>query len=280
MLKTIVGIILVFTVVIVHAAAVDNWRNDTLCGHKLPNFQAATFEGYRQVFCSKLLDNSQLCIGEKENVFENDQADITNTLKVERVAVDGKRTLLIEIDKTPFSFEPNAFLLHSVDFTGDGKQQLLLGIMFSEGNGIGIQTWRVWAISDNHVSKPIMAQDYGTLSFATRAKQGSKCESKCFLEQQQCHLLVAQWLRGSEPVRGDGWYVAGHWYDLYESEFFLSSSPTIFHRFLNSFGEKRGENMLGEGHWHPLLWYKFSGTRALIGPNLFEYEDVFSDAWF
>jgi hypothetical protein len=271
MLKTIVGIVLVFTVVIAHAAAVDNWRNDTLCGHKLPNFQAVTFKGYRQVFCSKLLDKSQLCIGEKENDLVNDQVDITNTLRVERVAVNGHRTLLIKTDRTRFSFESNGFLLHSVDFTGDGKKQLLLGIMFAETNGTGIQAWHVWAISGNHVSKPIIAQDYGTLSFATHNKKG-----------EECHLLVAQWIRGSEPVLGDGMYVAGHWYDLYESEFFLSSRPTIFHRYLDSFAEKRGENMLGEEQerWNPLLWYKFSGTRALIGPDLFEYKDVFYEPWF
>ena len=132
-------------------------------------------------------------------------------MEVERIAANGQKTSLLKTT-IPLSFGTELFLLHHVDFTGDGKKQLLLGILSSQSNGMGVQYWTVWAID---------GEDYGTMSFATRAKQESAC-----------NLLVSRWISGWEAKRGNGLYIAGLWYQLSNGEFLPNSErPSIFRRY-------------------------------------------------
>jgi hypothetical protein len=250
--KTIIIITsLLFITNTASANPTEAWRTDQACGERLADFQATTLKACIRAFCATLPDHTQLCACEKE--------DANDVMEVERIAVNGQKTFLLKTT-IPFSFGAESFSLHSVDFAGNGKNQLLLGILSSQSNGMAVQYWTVWAIDGDQVSKPIEMEDYGTMSFTTRAKQESAC-----------NLLVSRWISGWEAKRGNGLYIAGLWYQLSNGEFLPNSErPTIFRRYSSELERQREQALYQQGT-KPILWYKSRDAHRLVGPDLFRY---------
>lgn len=249
--KAIISTTLLFITNTAIANPTETWRTDQPCGERLADFQATMLKGCIHAYCSTLSDHMQLCACEKE--------DANDDMEVERIAANGQRKSLLKTT-IPFSFSKESFSLQGVDFTGDGKKQFLLGIMSSQSNGMSVQYWTVWAIDGDQVSKPVEMEDYGTMGFATYAKNESRC-----------NLLVSRWISGWEAKRGNGLYIVGLWHQLINGEFLTNSDrPTIFRRYLFDLEHQR-EQALYQQSTKPILWYKSRDAHSLVGPDLFKY---------
>ena len=242
---------LLFITNTVIANPAELWRTDQPCGERLADFQATMLKGCIHAYCSTLSDHTQLCACEQE--------DANDGMEVERIDANGQKKSLFKTTM-PFSFGKESFSLHSVDFTGDGKKQFLLGIKFSQSNGMAVQYWKVWAINGDQVSKPVEMEDYSTMSFATRSKHESAC-----------NLLVSRWVSGWEAKRGNGLYIAGLWHQLINGEFLPNfDRPTVFRRYSFDLEHQR-EQVLYQHATKPILWYKSRDAHSLVGPDLLKY---------
>jgi hypothetical protein len=143
--------------------------------------------------------------------------------------VDGVLRHAWDADADPLAF-PDVFTADAVDLDGDGRRELFVGVMASESNGIGIQRWRLSALTA--AGQPlgdIDAQDYGTLSWLFRIPG-----------QRGCRLLASTWEYGTEPGRGEGSYVRGRWLRLAPTGWLpVQGLPEMRRRYLFSFQHER-----------------------------------------
>lgn len=247
-------ILLVFTMLWILSAGSavaggsGEWRKDKLCGRKLADFQAvAALQGCTQdAYCAQASAETRICACVKSE--ETGESQLTLEYKGEI-----KKQWTIEI--MPSMLGPESLRLDGADLDGDGKDELLLGAMLSQSNGIGIQYWTVWAITGEQVSEPLEIQDYGTMGFATHPKAGGGCR-----------LLVSRWINGWEPKRGEGLYIAGRWYEFANGEFFPSSErPAVYRRYLFNLEQLRLEYLESQPQ-KPLLWYTGKEAVPVVGP--------------
>ena len=143
--------------------------------------------------------------------------------------VDGEVRHAWDADADSLAF-PAVFTAEAVDLDGEGGRELLVGVIASESNGIGIQRWRLFALSaDGRPLGGIDAHDYGTLSglFRVPGRRG-------------CRLLASTWEYGSEPARGPGSYVRGRWMHLSAAGWRpVQGVPDMRRRYLFSFERER-----------------------------------------
>jgi hypothetical protein len=129
--------------------------------------------------------------------------------------------------------------------------RIFLAVMRDESVGIAISNWSVWAIDRQRTSPPLEVQNYGTLSFATRARPDTACT-----------LLAARWHRGWDPVRGHGTYIAGGWFTIENGSFApVTERPIIHRRYL--FGVEQGRYD-AESRDAPFLWFR--SAAPVVGP--------------
>ena len=101
---------------------------------------------------------------------------------------------------------PSVFTAERIDLDGDGKRELVVGVMTTESNGIGISLWRVSVIgvdARTHRTKlldTVELQNYGDTSGFFRLP-----------DRPGCRLLASEWKWGNDPRRGTGMYVHGRW---------------------------------------------------------------------
>jgi hypothetical protein len=223
----------------------DDWRNDKECGKRWPSPTKADITGCQKAYCTQLSETSRICscLPSIENAEGNIFIEKSGTV-VQR----WKAQLDPRADE--FSFRVDA-----AELTAVGKEEFVVAAMETQSNGMGVQYWTVWAVTDTAISKPIAIHDYGTLGFLTRQK-GEKV----------CNLLVTRWMDGSEPKRGDGLYLVGRWFNFEDGNFTPHfERPIIYRRYLKSFEQQRNK-AFSAGKPKPLLWFNDGNTKPVLGP--------------
>lgn len=226
----------------------DAWQKDKPCGQKLPAFQsAAALPGcLKDAYCAQAPGEIRVCA-----CMKSDESGET-LLTLEQKGVTKKQW---SIEIMLMSFGAESLRLDEADLDGNGTNELLLGVMGSQSNGMGVQYWTVWSIAGEQVSEPLQIEDYGTMGFATQSQQGGACQ-----------LLVSRWIDGSEPGRGAGLYIVGRWYRFTAGSFFADSDrPVVYRRYLSSLERLRLEYLESQPQ-KPLLWYTGKETVPVVGP--------------
>jgi hypothetical protein len=214
------------------APLTSDWRNDEVCGKSLPKFEVTKADSCQsETYCSKVDTDTRICACQFADEAESGNTDITLEYKGEV-----KKKWKTEI--MPMTYGPASFRVDEFGLNQTGKKEFLFGVMAEQSNGMGVQNWSVWSISEGQVSAPIEMHDYGIMSFATRAKG-----------RQTCQLLVTQWDHG----RHDGLYITGRWYNLVQGKFVSDiSRPMVSRRYLFSLEKQRSESITAG---KPLRWY-------------------------
>ena len=223
----VLALALVSTTLCAQAPAAS-WRDDVLCGSKLPAFESTEVrQCHAEAYCSSIDPQTRVC------------ACPDQTEKVQlTVEYRGKVVKTWATDVTPVSFGPKALRIDEFGLNQKGDKQALFSVMQGQSNGMAAQSWSIWSIANGQVSDPVQAEDYGLISFATRPK-GS----------QRCQLLVSNWRPGP---RG-GLFAVGRWHDVREGQFVPGKErPAITRRYLYRFEKQRDESRLTE---LPLRWY-------------------------
>ncbi len=232
------------------AATPNGWRNEKPCARSLPPPQPTQISSCLQAYCSPLPMGSRICVCLKSE----DTGQATVSIESKNLA---KKEWDIELNVAHFG--PSGLKLDAGDLDGDGKDEVLLAIMETESQGIGVQRWKVWAIDENNISEPISMEDYGTMGFLT-----------CNTNRREALLLRSQWLEGWEPRRGDGLYMAAQWFELSSGELTpVRDWPGIYRRYLNSLAKVR-ENNFVQNKSKPVLWYSSPSVRIITGPYPFK----------
>jgi hypothetical protein len=243
-------LLVVLTTTLALAAESEKWRKDKPCGHQLPGLQSVKMEGCQQAYCSDLPTGARLCACLKSD--ETGETQISFEPKNLP-----KKQWTVEV--FPPGFGADSFRLDSADLNADGREELLFGVMESMGQGMGVQNWKLWALDGNEVSNEINVADYGVMSFLT-----------CSNDHKGALLLGSRWVSGWEPRRGEGLYIAAQWYELGCGSLSPTSNrPGIYHRYLSSLGEERGQEF-GKDRPNPVQWYSKKNAHILVGPYPFE----------
>jgi hypothetical protein len=246
----IAALLVIMAGTLAHADSPEKWREDKPCGRQLPDFQSVKLEGCLQACCGDLPTGARLCACLKSE-------DTGET----QISLEPKGTQKKQwtIQVLPLVFGAEAFRLDSVDFNGDGREELLFGVMVSQGQGMGVQHWTLWALDGKEVSDEIQVDDYGVMSFLT-----------CSAGHRGALLLGSRWIWGWEPGRGSGLYIAAQWYEFAYGRFFPTSSrPGIYHRYLFSLAEERGKE-LNKNYPRPVQWHSKRNAHLLVGPYPFD----------
>lgn len=258
MTMTIIRIVLLFVIAFAAALTVDlaraadskSWGKTKPCGHHLPNLQPAKIDGCVEGYCGNLPTSARLCVCLKSD--ETGQTEITFEPKA-----SPKKQWTIEM--FPPGFNADRFRLDAADLNEDGQEEFLFAVMESMGQGMGVQSWKLWAINGDEVSNEVSVADYGVMSFLT-----------CSPDRTGTLLLGSRWLSGWEPRRGEGLYIAGQWYELRCGGLYPASNrPGVYHRYLESLAEERGQ-ALGKDRSAPVEWYSKKNAHMLVGPYPFE----------
>jgi len=151
-------------------------------------------------------------------------------------------------------FEPESFRLIGADFLGLGTSQLLLAVLNTQSNGMGVEYWSVWVITPDIVSAPLPLNDFGVMSFLTSAPGG------------KCKVFAATWRPGWEPKRGHGLYIVGQWHEM--SLFDISvdwDRPALYRRYLFDL-ERQRNRALGDTPRQSIPWHTSEAVKPIIGP--------------
>jgi hypothetical protein len=220
------------------------WRKDVACGHKLPEAERVAISGFEKSYCIQISKSSRICAGMK-----------TPDSVVAQIFYERDGSIIQQWDAPIDTFLSESGLrVDTINMTGDGEGELIVGLMNSQSMGIAIQQWTIWAITGNTVSKPVKVDDYGIMSFLTKSNQSGKW-----------YLLSTRWRDGWEPKRGDGLYAVGKWYELSGGEFApVSDRPQIQRRYLPSL-ERIRLHAFEQKKPTPVIWYKDKRTRPIVG---------------
>lgn len=232
------------------AQAAEEWRNDELCGTKLPDLKETEINGCDYAYCGEILPNQTLCSCSHQDE-KLDNPFITE-LTLKRKNMPDMKWREDNIATTYIS--EHSIQTQYADLDGNKTKEIIVATLGGLSNGMGVSSWAVRVIDGDKISKAVYLKDYGTVSFLTRKKNDSGCK-----------LLASQWLGGSEPYRGWGLYLTGKWYD-YSADHFSETyeRPTIYRRYLYSFEKERNQASKNET---PLLWYKSPKTKEISGPD-------------
>jgi LysM repeat protein len=146
----------------------------------------------------------------------------------------------------PFAFGADGLHHARVDLDGDGRQESLLSVRESVGNGLGFETWRHLLVSDQR--GPIA--EFSTTDYGFS-----------FVEQERgCALLAvtADWR--TTQLRGEGLYFTGQLHVLGPSGL-VAVGPEVARRLTVRFLEQRFRTLDAEVQQrHPLDWFTSTGA--------------------
>lgn len=220
------------------------WRRDEACGRRLVDAELTPVPGFGESYCVQLSGTARICA-----CLTGDEEDTAQVF----LEQDG---VIVQRWEDPFFSLAGASALRvdAADLSGDGKDDLIVGILEASSNGMGIEVWTIRALTGNVVSNPVKVEDYGVLGFPTRSSRGTACD-----------LLSTRWRRDSEPDRGEGLYLFGQWYQLKSGRFVLARDrPRIHRRYLASFERIRLE-ALSKKRPAPVTWYRDSVSAPVAG---------------
>lgn len=222
----------------VFGLAQEAWIADRACNTKSIEFTLAERAGCDRAMCAQL-DAGRICA-----CIHDVQEQTVFTME----STHGARSVWAT-PHLPYMGGESSLRAEEVSAADPSGSQVLVGLMSALSVGIGISRWEVWATSEQGVSKTLEVEDFGLMSFMTRA-QGAP----------QCRLFAARWQSGWEHGRGDGLYVVGRWYDVGTKSFELAPGrPVLYRRYLHGLERERQK---ASAHGEPLLWFKAADTKA------------------
>lgn len=150
------------------------------------------------------------------------------------------------------------------DIDDDRKDELVVAELQAQGNGFGIETWRI-SIIDN----PESAHPPPPLHFEVNV-YGSRGVFLRHGASPQCQILKAEWASLKHPRKGWGMYLVGRWYHYRKGELVpVSNRPVLIRRYLNSFAKER------ERSWNdpniPLKWLQNKNVEIVNAGFLKQY---------
>lgn len=227
------------------------WRTERPCGQRLPSFQPTEINDCDDAYCSAIPNGSRLCACLKSE----ETGELIISLEPKNAPKKEWTINVIPPISVGASFDADIFRLDSADLNGDGREELLFAVKEAEGQGMGVQHWRLRAINGEKVSDELQVEDYGVMSYIT-----------CSPKRKGAYLLASRWIWGREPGRGGGLYIAGQWYELGGGDLYaVPDWPSIYHRYLFSLSKERGK-ALGQ----PVLWHLKKDAHETIGPSPFK----------
>jgi hypothetical protein len=246
----ILYITILFAIIATNSAIandIEGWRQDKPCGRHLPGLQSVNLKGCIQAYCTNLPTSALLCVCQK--------SDETGETEVSLETKDAPKKLWTVDVIPPMSLSTETFRLDSADMNADGRDEILFGVMESQGQGMGVQHWTLWALDGNKVSNEIHVSDYGVMSFLA-----------CSANRRGALVLGSRWISGWEPDRGSGLYIAAQWYELGCGGLYPTLiRPGIYHRYLNGLANMRGAE-LNKEQPKPVRWYSIKNAHMIIGP--------------
>ena len=237
--------ILVFGLLPSAALATESWRKDAPCGSPLASPKPAEKEGCWSSYCGEAPAFGRVCACQKSE--SSDEVELT--------LARGDRVLerfSAELWHEPLGAE--SLRLDEVDFDGDGRKELLIGLLTSRGQGMAVAEWSLWRFDGDALSHPVTVHDYGIVGFPTCAQGG-----------KGALLLVTRWMDGWEPRRGDGLYLVGRWFEATSDAFQPAERPMVYRRFLSGLDNERARALTGDLP-QPIRWYATPETRPVVGP--------------
>jgi hypothetical protein len=144
-----------------------------------------------------------------------------------------------------------SFTVESVDLGGQGRVDTIIGVVENVTADTGSERWALYIVppGGKTLIGPIDVDDYMSMSGLYRVP-----------ERGGCILLASKWDLDSEPGRGEGTYIKGHFYALYGDKFgAVDGLPPVEHRLLDSF--EKAMSKAGS----PFPWFKEPNTR-ILGP--------------
>jgi hypothetical protein len=131
----------------------------------------------------------------------------------------------------------------SGDLDGNGVAEVVVPVLKTGSNGMGIGYWSVLVISPNDYGwsvDTVEVEDYNT--------QGSWVRHP---REPGCDLIETHWVNGYDPKRGGGLYLEARWLKL---DFRMTprvDRPVLRRRYTNTFQEERSRT---DGTTGPFSW--------------------------
>ena len=152
-------------------------------------------------------------------------------------------------------FDADSFRLIGADFLGLRTNQLLIAVLNTQSNGMGVEYWSLWFVTRDQISRPLEVNDFGVMSFLTASPAG------------KCEIFAARWRDGWEPKRGSGLYIAGHWrqISLHGDISIDWDRPVLYRRYLFDLERQRNGAMSESGR-RAVPWHTSPLARRVIGP--------------
>ena len=238
-----------FTANSLYATVPDALKSEKLCGKEASTFEATALPGCARSLCAKAPHiNGSVCACLKDE-------DSGETV-ISIIGNDGATRATQATEVMPPTFEPSSFRLQVGNYEGDASAQLLLAVMKSWGNGMGIETWSVMRVGPASFASPLHVADYGVMSYTTAGTSSGRCR-----------MFGSTWTSGWDSKRGDGTYIAGRWYDLRTDRATTTTQrPVISHRYLYSLAKDRSQSK-SKSVSTPVYWYKFPNAALVVGPD-------------
>jgi hypothetical protein len=222
----------------------EEWRQDKACGHKVGDQFQVDVPGCDDAYCVNTSTSSQVCacLISKESG--------TTQMTYKR---NGGVVLQWKTNIYPPAIA-SGLRVDTADLNGDGKNELIIATLISASNGMGIESWEVSVISNDRRSNSVVVEDYGIMGYFSS-------------DDKQCRLLVTRWIEGWDPEKGNGLYLAGRWFQLYDHSLEYSNNrPVIKRRYLNSLRQLRAQGFQNK---KSVQWFRDSATTPIIGPYPF-----------
>ncbi|HEV8581810.1 MAG TPA: hypothetical protein VGX68_22300 [Thermoanaerobaculia bacterium] len=223
-------------------------REDIPCGTRYSKPEEAAIKGCNEAYCVKTAATARVCSCRKSQDASSAEMLVERDGAIEQRWDSG---FILPASLATFGVD-------GADLTGTGRQDLVVATLITMSNGMGIEYWEVRAIVGDKLTKPLDVEDYGIMSYLTRASPNSKCR-----------LLASRWFPGWEPERGEGLYLMGKWftYSEFSPELTTEDRPAVYRRYLLSFQRLRAEQLRKDlDHRQPLPWFSDGRTKELVGP--------------
>lgn len=268
------------------AEAAETWRRDEPCGVLLEPPRAATRPRCDGAHCVDAGDGAEICAcrvatdvtaaagaagadtaaaAVRATGAPDDPVDAMGTVRLASLR-DGREQRAWTAD--PMLGETSAFRVARADLDGDGRDELVVGILDGVSNGMAVQSWTVCALEDGADTSGegparrldpracVAADDFPFFSLPTHAPG-----------ERGCRLLAARWRWGSEPGRADGLYLVGRWHALRDGVLESDDArPGIARRYLYRFAAQRAA-LVESGATAPVAWWRDATTRVLRCPD-------------
>lgn len=230
----------------VYAAGPDSlgsWRHDGTCGTDLRELEPAEVPNCEIALCGDISPiHSKVCACLRSS----------DTGETEISVSDGHSSRTVITAVSPF--EDRSFRIIAADFLGTGESEVLVAVLNTASNGMGVEYWSLWVVGPNVLSGPLKVNDFGVMSFLTSTPEG------------KCEIFAASWRPGWEPKRGQGLYIVGQWYEMLGDDLLTDwDRPALYRRYSFELERQRNE-ALSRPQRQLSPWHKSLMTHQIIGP--------------